>query len=119
MSIFPDAYEAQDSSNAKSLLAYAPPPPYPHDLCLKQRIALEPTDYEPVHHAGTGVDEMEVQYVSELVNIDEAMARLRSPGKYGKGAGVSGEVMADAVRRGWEGVVRRMEEEKRVESREE
>lgn len=73
--------------------AYKPPPPYPHDLTLKKRIELEPEGYEPVHHTGTGVDEMELGFVSHLVSVEEAVQKL------GKGG-----VMADVVLRGWKGI---------------
>ncbi|KAF1979294.1 hypothetical protein BU23DRAFT_447687 [Bimuria novae-zelandiae CBS 107.79] len=82
---------------------YKPPPPYPVGLTLKQRLAMEPEGYEPVHHEGTGVDEEEQAYESHLVNIEEAMMLL----------GGTSSVMADVVRRGWEGIQRRqkLEEE--------
>lgn len=73
--------------------AYKPPPPYPHDLTLRQRVQLEPEGYEPVHHTGTGVDEMELEYVSYLVSVEEAVQKL------GKGG-----VMADVVLKGWKGI---------------
>jgi hypothetical protein len=73
--------------------AYKPPPPYPHNLSLRGRIMLEPEGYEPLHHAGTGVDEMEQMYESHLVSVEEAVRKL------GKGG-----VMADVVLKGWKGI---------------
>lgn len=71
---------------------------------------MEPEGYEPVHHEGTGVDEEEQTYESHLVSVQEAMALL----------GGTGSVMADVVRRGWEGIQRRLDlenaDETRVES---
>ena len=72
---------------------YKSPPPYPAGLSLKDRVQMEPEGYEPLHHEGTGVDEEEQMYESELVDVDEAMRRL------GRGS-----VQADVVRRGWEGI---------------
>jgi hypothetical protein len=84
---------------------YKPPPPYPVGLTLKERVAMEPEGYEPVHHEGTGVDEEEQAYESHLVSVEEAMRLLRG----------TDSVMADVVRRGWEGIQQRrsMEEEGR------
>jgi hypothetical protein len=58
-----------------------------------------------VHHEGTGVDEEEQAYESHLVSVEEAMRLLRG----------TDSVMADVVRRGWEGIQQRrsMEEEGR------
>ncbi|KAF3006811.1 hypothetical protein E8E13_010478 [Curvularia kusanoi] len=73
--------------------AYKPPPPYPHNLTLRERVAMEPQGYEPLHHEGTGVDEEEATYESHLVSVEEAVKKL---GKNG--------VMADVVMRGWTGI---------------
>jgi hypothetical protein len=73
--------------------AYKPPPPYPNDLTLQDRVKMEPKGYEPVRHEGTGVDEEEQTYKSYLVPIDEAVQKL---GKTG--------IMADVVLRGWQGI---------------
>jgi hypothetical protein len=73
--------------------AYKPPPPFPRGLGLIERIKMEPEGYEPRHHEGTGVDEEEKTYESELVSVEEAMRRL------GRGT-----VSADVVRRGWQGI---------------
>lgn len=73
--------------------AYKPPPPYPKDLTLRDRVAMEPEGYEPLHHEGTGVDAEEQTYKSELVSVEEAVKKL---GKKG--------IMADVVLRGWKGI---------------
>lgn len=77
--------------------AYKPPPRYPKDLTLRERIKLEPEGYEPLHHENTGVDEMEVTFKSHLVSVEEAAAKL------GRNS-----VMADVVRKGWEGIQNRL-----------
>jgi hypothetical protein len=76
---------------------YKPPPPFPRDLTLRDRIKLEPEGYEPVHHEGTGVDEDEQRYESYLVSCEEAITKL------GRNS-----VMADVVRQGWEGIQNRI-----------
>lgn len=73
--------------------SYKPPPAYPHNLTLKERVAMDPEGYEPVHHEGTGVDEEEATYESHLVSVDEAVKKLGRNG-----------VMADVVMRGWKGI---------------
>ncbi|KAL2352857.1 hypothetical protein BJ546DRAFT_848473 [Cryomyces antarcticus] len=82
---------------------YAPPPPFPPALPLRARICQDSqpdgTAYEPVRHAGTGVDAEELLYESRLLPIAEARGKLR------------GSVMADVVRVGWEAVGRRLEME--------
>ncbi|KAF2455855.1 hypothetical protein BDY21DRAFT_271273, partial [Lineolata rhizophorae] len=55
---------------------YRPPPPYPLDLSLPARVALEPAGYVPPRHADTGVNEEEMMYTSELVPIGEALRLL-------------------------------------------
>lgn len=84
---------------------YKPPPAFPAELTLKERVAMEPEGYEPVHHEGTGVDEEEQTYESQLVSVEEAMRLL----------GGTDSVMADVVRRGWEVIQQRwsMEQEGR------
>jgi hypothetical protein len=84
---------------------YKPPPPFPADLTLKERVKMEPEGYEPVHHDGTGVNEEEQDYKSYLVSVDEAVKRL------GKGG-----VMADVVVRGWKGIQERYILEEALES---
>jgi hypothetical protein len=73
--------------------AYKPPPPYPSNLALRDRIKQEPDGYEPLHHEGTGVDEEEQTYESFLVSVEDAVKKL------GKGS-----VMAEVVLRGWKGI---------------
>ena len=73
---------------------YIPPPPFPADLTLQERIAQDPVDWEPPRQDGTGVDADELQYTSRLVPIDMAAKYLTA-------------VQADVVRRGWEAVVER------------
>jgi hypothetical protein len=99
-------YESDVSSSGDeaSRRIYRPPPSFPPDTTLEQRIAQdaiekdgEATTYEPVWHAGTGVDEEERLYKSHLLPIDEAMKKLK------------GSVMADVIRRGWEGIQLRLE----------
>jgi hypothetical protein len=77
--------------------AYKPPPAFPRDLSLRERIKLEPKGYEPLHHEGTGVDEEEQTYESHLVPVEEAVRRLGRNG-----------VMADVVLKGWEGIQHRL-----------
>lgn len=77
--------------------AYKPPPRYPRDLPLRERMRLEPEGYEPLHHEGTGVDEMEVTFESHLVSVAEAVEKLGRNG-----------VMADVVLKGWEGIQNRL-----------
>jgi len=85
--------ELEKELESKSGEAYKPPPPYPSDLKLRDRLKLEPEGYEPIHHEGTGVDEEEQTYQSHLVTIGEAVQKL---GKNG--------VMADVVLRGWKAI---------------
>ncbi|KAL5416506.1 hypothetical protein PMIN03_002052 [Paraphaeosphaeria minitans] len=82
---------------------YKTPPAYPAGLTLAERVVQEPAGYEPRHHEGTGVDAEEAAYESRLVGVEEAVGLL---------GGTDG-VMADVVRRGWEGIRLRwrMEEE--------
>ena len=71
---------------------YQRPTPYPPNLTIAQRIALEPEGYEPIRHENTGVGPEEKTYKSFLVPVDEAVRKL------------DGTVMADVVRRGWRGI---------------
>lgn len=84
--------------------AYKPPPPFPKDMTLRARVALEPEGYQPVHHEGTGVDEEEQGYKSFLVTVDEAVRKL------GRG------VQADVVLRGWKGIQDRFALEEVIDS---
>jgi hypothetical protein len=72
---------------------YKPPPPFPRNLTLRDRMKQEPEGYEPLHHKGTGVDEEEQTYESFMVTVDEAVKKL------GKDS-----VMADVVLKGWQGI---------------
>ncbi|KAL8943337.1 MAG: hypothetical protein Q9211_001014, partial [Gyalolechia sp. 1 TL-2023] len=76
-------------------------PPFPRDMTLKERIAAEGEGYEPVRHQNTGVNEEEQLYESYLLPIEEAVEKLR------------GTVMADVVRKGWQGVCERREMEEK------
>lgn len=84
---------------------YNPPPPYPTNLTLRDRLKMEPEGYEPIHHEGTGVDEEEKTYESHLLTIEEAMKKL---GKSG--------VMANVVAKGWKGIQDRFALEDAVDS---
>ncbi|KAH7382304.1 hypothetical protein BKA66DRAFT_441879 [Pyrenochaeta sp. MPI-SDFR-AT-0127] len=77
--------------------AYKPPPSYPQNLSLTERIGMEPEGYEPQHHEGTGVDEEEQTYESHLVSVEEAVKKLGRNG-----------VMADVVKKGWKGIQDRL-----------
>jgi hypothetical protein len=77
--------------------AYKPPPAYPRNLTLLDRMKLEPEGYEPLHHENTGVDELEVTFESHLLSVNEAVAKL------GRNS-----VMADVVLKGWEGIQNRL-----------
>jgi hypothetical protein len=81
--------------------AYKPPPPYPTDLKLRDRVNKEPKGYEPVHHEGTGVNEEEEGYTSYLIPVEEAVTKL------GRGS-----TMADVVLKGWKGIEDRFALEK-------
>ena len=73
---------------------YQQPSPFPGDMTLRRRIALELKDgkspYEPVRHPNTGVDSEEALYESYLLSVDDAERRLRAVGQDW------------IVRRGWE-----------------
>lgn len=84
--------------------AYQIPERFPRNLTLKERVALEGEGYEPVRHENTGVDEEERLYDSCLLPVEEAVGKLK------------GTVMADVVRRGWEGICERREMEDAVGS---
>ena len=96
----PDIETSLSSSAAAAAAdgaAYEPPPAYPANLSLRDRMKLEPEGYEPIHHEGTGVDAEEQTYESHLVPVSEAVKKL------GKGG-----VMADVVLRGWKGIQDRL-----------
>ena len=83
---------------------YRPPPSFPEDLTLEDRIGMDKTIrdngqqtmYEPVHIHGTAQDDEERMYESHLLTIADARRKLR------------GSVMEDVVRRGWEAIQLRM-----------
>ncbi|KAL9612909.1 MAG: hypothetical protein Q9167_002542 [Letrouitia subvulpina] len=95
----PDLEASLSARAGEQGMAYQVPPKYPDGLTLAARIAMEPEGYTPVRHAGTGVDEEEALYESYLLPVDEAMEKLGR------------SVMADVVRRGWEGICLRREME--------
>lgn len=76
--------------------AYQEPPPYPADLRLVDRLALEPGGYEPTRYDNTGVDSDEANYMSYLLPIEEAIQKL--------GKNSMGEVIAV----GWERIQARL-----------
>lgn len=76
---------------------YKPPPPFPRNLTLRERMKLEPEGYEPLHHEGTGVDEEEQTYQSHLLPVEEAVKKL---GRH--------SVQADVVLKGWQGIQDRL-----------
>lgn len=78
---------------------YQEPPPYPQDLRLKDRVAMEPDGYEPKRYENTGVDSEEALYTSELVHVREALRRL------GRNS------MSDVVAMGWDRIQARLETE--------
>ncbi|EME48632.1 hypothetical protein DOTSEDRAFT_97187, partial [Dothistroma septosporum NZE10] len=96
--------QAENASQSSGKQIYRPPPPFPQDMTIRQRIGLDArleedgkkAVYEPVKHEGTGVDEEEMLYTAALVPINEAMRKLR------------GRLEADVVNRAWEGIQLRM-----------
>jgi len=96
----PPALEVLLSEQEKDQgMAYQYPPRFEPGMTLKQRIDMEPKDYEPVRHENTGVDAEEALYESYLLSVDDAMEKL--------GRGVS----ADVVRKGWEAICLRKQME--------
>ncbi|KAL5116443.1 hypothetical protein ACEQ8H_005679 [Pleosporales sp. CAS-2024a] len=93
----PPALDAALDTDDDAGAPYTPPPPFPRSMTLRERISLDPHGYEPVHHAGTGVDANEQMYQSHLVSVDEAVAKLGCNG-----------VMADVVLQGWKGIQNRL-----------
>jgi hypothetical protein len=89
--------DVEEQLQTEAGAAYKPPPPFPKDLSLRDRIKLEPEGYEPLHHEGTGVDEEEQTYESFLVTVDEAVKKM------GRNS-----VMADVVLKGWKGIQDRL-----------
>ncbi|KAL9038226.1 MAG: hypothetical protein Q9180_003260 [Flavoplaca navasiana] len=98
--------EIEQSLSEKSTQAngtYMAPPPYPETMTLAERIDLD-KKLAPVRHENTGVNEDEALYESHLLSIDEAQRKL------------SGTIMADVVRTGWEQIQTRMELEQNSRS---
>lgn len=96
----PPDVEAQLSEQSENQDGrYQIPPPFPRDTTLKERATLDQEGYEPVRHPNTGVNEEEALYESYLLPVEEAVHKLR------------GTVMADVVRKGWEGISARKEME--------
>ncbi|KAL8758896.1 MAG: hypothetical protein Q9184_003791 [Pyrenodesmia sp. 2 TL-2023] len=95
----PDAEDESSQQSSNQDGAYRIPPPFPRDITLKDRMALEQEGYEPVRHPNTGVDEEEALYESYLLPVEEAIHKLRRT------------LMADVVLRGWEGICARKEME--------
>ena len=81
-------------------MAYQYPPGFAADMTLKQRIEMEPEDYEPVRHENTGVNAEEALYESYLLPVEDAITKL--------GRSIS----ADVVRKGWEAILLRQQMEK-------
>jgi hypothetical protein len=78
---------------------YQEPPPYPRDLTLRDRVALEPAGYEPTRYGNTGVDSEEALYASELVPVQEAIVKLGRNG------------MAEVVTIGWDRIQTKLKAE--------
>ncbi|KAF2092155.1 hypothetical protein K490DRAFT_70817 [Saccharata proteae CBS 121410] len=77
--------------DVEEAVAYVAPSQYPPGLNISERIKMD-DGYEPVRHANTGVDEEEALYESYLLPAAEAMSKVR------------GTIMADVIRKGWEGI---------------
>ena len=93
--------EVDHSLSQKSIQAnnmYMVPPPYPESTTLAERIKLD-KELTPVRHDDTGVNEEEALYESYLLSPDDAQQKL------------SGTIMADVVRIGWEAIQVRMKME--------
>ncbi|OCK78608.1 hypothetical protein K432DRAFT_406303 [Lepidopterella palustris CBS 459.81] len=93
-----------EMSSRVSGTEYEMAPRFPSDLKLRDRVLMEPKGYEPVHHKNTGVNADELAYESYLLPIKEAIQLLGSRG-----------VMADVVRKGWQGICQRWADEESVE----
>jgi hypothetical protein len=107
---YADAPSGSNQAGASRL--YRPPPGFPKDITIKQRIAADDiiqngdhSAYEPVWHSGTGVNEEEKLYRSYLLTVPEAITKLK------------GSVMADVIRRAWDGIEYRMEIEEESKGR--
>lgn len=78
---------------------FVAPDAWAEGMTITQRIEMEGGGYEPVKHEGTGVNEEEERYVSELVDIETAMRLLR------------GTVMERVVGDAWEIISRQRRRE--------
>ncbi|KAF1936835.1 hypothetical protein EJ02DRAFT_459201 [Clathrospora elynae] len=87
------APDLEKELETESGAAYKPPPTYPRNLSLRDRIKMEPDGYQPLHHENTGVDAEEQTYKSYLVSVDDAVTRLGES-----------TVSADVVLKGWKGI---------------
>ena len=97
-----EALNAAEAANATegNWTPYQQPPAYPADLTLAERIRMEGEGYEPVRHAGTGVDEDERLYDSHLLPVEVAIKLLR------------GSTQEMVVRKGWEAICLRSQMER-------
>lgn len=93
--------DAQQSSMAGAVYKY--PPPYPRELKLRNRVAMEPEGWTPRRHNGTGVSAEEALYESALVPVEEALEKLEQI-----------PYMQFVVRAGWEAIVLRMKMEEEM-----
>lgn len=103
----PDVEQSIEESEEKTRKAgetvkYSYPPPFPLDLKLKDRLAVETDNYEPVRHTGTSADSDEALYQPHLMLIDDAIRVL----------GGAKSVQADVVRLGWMAIQKRFELER-------
>ena len=91
----------EDASEASIFGApYQYPPEFPIELTFKDRLAMEPKGYEPIHHTGTSADEEEMLYESHLLSIPEAITKLGNSHQ------------ADVVKLGWDAIKLRLASEK-------
>lgn len=105
LTALPDASLTKAEGEKQLARPYYPPPPFPANLTLRQRIQQDfrgndgngQDVYEPKKHKGTGVNEEESWYESALLPVDAAIKCL--------GGGVQGEV----VRQAWEAVKLRVQ----------
>lgn len=91
----PEIEQSLSQKSTQANGAYMTPPPYPATMTLAERIVLD-KKLAPVRHENTGVNEDEALYESYLLSVDEAQQKL------------SGTIMADVVRTGWEAIQTRM-----------
>ncbi len=88
--------EAEAEGDSPFGTPYQYPPPFPKEMKLKERIALD-KGYEPPRHPNTGVDEEEALYESHLLPVPEALEKLKDI-----------PVQQHVVKVGWEGITRRL-----------